>query len=191
MHPEQQRALAFLARRGTAAAVAALRSELAEAARSIEERFAAVPVAVRAKSPAPGKWSPVEILDHLVRSHEPAIDQLRALLAGREPGGVAIPAGLSTPAAERASWDELAARLAATHGALLALVDGASAESSLAPKAVVEMVVKIPDAAGVPAPVHWFERLDWKAFVQAIRAHTLEHRTQLESTLAKVAEPAD
>jgi hypothetical protein len=43
---------------------------------------------------------------------------------------------------------------------------------------MIEMVVKV-DAK----PVHWLEPLDWKAFVQGIRVHTLEHLNQLERTL--------
>jgi hypothetical protein len=43
----------------------------------------------------------------------------------------------------------------------------------------VEIVVKVASQ-----PMHWVEHLDWKAFVQAIRVHTLEHHHQLQRTLA-------
>jgi len=181
---EQERALAYLARKGTAAEVTTLRSELRSAFASLEDRFDAFPVAARAWRPAAGKWSAHELLDHLVVSHEPAADQLAALLEGRTPGGVAIPAGLQTPEAVREPWQGLASRLAALHARLLTLLDGTDETIPLGARAIVEMVVKVPGTDGAPAPVHWFEPLDWKAFAQAIRVHTLEHRQQLERIAA-------
>lgn len=175
MTPEQQRALDYLERKGTLASAGTLRSQLREAFASIERAFDDVAPDARALIPAPGKWSPHEILDHLVLSHEPAIAQLQDLLAGTSPPAVAIPADLHRPADERPPWDELVARLRETHRQFLTLTDTATDDSSLDPKVVVEMVVK----AG-SEPLHWLAHLDWKAFVQAIRVHTLEHRGQLE-----------
>jgi hypothetical protein len=183
LFPEQLRARSYLERKGTLATTEALRGQVAEAFRLIEDLFASVVPADRSKSPAPGKWSPHEILDHLVISHRPAIPQLASLLNGTSPGGVAIPAGLSTPVEQRRSWDELLAELRAVHREIEALLADASDALSLEPKAVVEMVVKVAADEQEPRPVHWFEKLDWKAFVQAVRAHTLEHRSQLERTL--------
>lgn len=190
MHPEQERAVAYLVRKGTAASVPTLRSELRAAFSSMEERLAAVPAEAQAWSPEEKKWSAHEILDHLVVSHEPAIDQLAALLRGETPGGVAISAGLQTPASRRESWQLLTARLASVHARLLALVDAADEGTPLESRAVVEMVVKVPASDGSLTPTHWFEPLDWKAFVQAIRVHTLEHRQQLERISAAWRERA-
>jgi len=183
LFPEQLRARSYLERKGTLANIETLRGQVAETFRLIEDLFASVAPADRSKSPAAGKWSPHEILDHLVISHGPAVTQLAALLNGTSPGGVAIPAGLSTPEEQRRSWDELAAELRAVHREIEALLAEASDSLSLEPKAVVEMVVKVTVDGQEPRPVHWFEQLDWKAFVQAVRAHTLEHRNQLERTL--------
>jgi hypothetical protein len=183
--PEVARARAYLQRKGTLASAESLRRQVAETFRLIEELFASVVPAERSASPAAGKWSPHEILDHLVISHRPAISQLAALLNGDSPGGVAIPAGLSTEAAQRHPWGELSAELHAVHGEIESQLASASDEVSLEPKAVVEMVVKVTVDGQEPRPVHWFERLDWKAFVQAVRSHTLEHRSQLERALAE------
>jgi hypothetical protein len=182
-HPEQVRALEFIARKGTQAPVETLRSQLAAAFRTTEELFATVAPAERSVSPAPGKWSPHEILDHLVVSHRPALPQIQALLAGTSPEGVAIPAGLTTPATERPDWDALLRELKGIHRDCEALAEGADDSLSLEPKAVVEMVVKVAAGEGEPVPVHWHERFDWKAMLQIVRAHTLEHRGQLERAL--------
>jgi len=185
LFPEQLRARAYLERKGTLASVDLLRRQTSQAFRLIEELFACVAPAERSESPAAGRWSPHEILDHLVLSHRPAVSQLAALLNGESPAGVAIPAGLSTPAAQRRPWDELSAELHAVHREIEALLATAPDTADLQPKAVVEMVVKVTVTGKDPRPVHWFEQLDWKAFVQAVRSHTLEHQSQLEQTLGE------
>ncbi|HEY5611082.1 MAG TPA: DinB family protein [Thermoanaerobaculia bacterium] len=177
-HPEQQRALEYLARKGTHAPLDVLRSQVRAAFDTIERLFDDVAPEEWDRSPAAGKWSPHQILDHLVLSHGPAIAQLESLLAGVTPDGVAIPAGLQSAANELREWIALRDRLDAIHRELLRLIDSASDGISLEPKAVVEMVVKVDGK-----PRHWYEFLDWKAFVQGIRVHTLEHRDQLRRTL--------
>lgn len=181
--PEQVRANDYLRRKGTLAPVAVLREQLAAAFRGIEEGFGQVAPQERALVPAPGAWSPHQILDHLVISHEPALLQLATLLRGETPGGIAIPADLSTPGADRRPWDELAGALATLHRRFEALLAGVDDARSLAPKAVIEMVVKAETGGPAPVPLHWFEELDWKAFVQALRVHTREHQAQLDRTL--------
>ena len=187
MFPEQIRALDFLALKGSQATVETLRSQLRHAFTTMEDAFARVEPHERELSPGSGKWSAIEILDHLAASHGPAVPQLRSLLAGSSPGGVAIPADLQTPREQRGSWDRRLADLQAIHRELLALVDQAHDDLSLEPTAVVEMVVKVP-ADGEARPVHWHESLDWKAFVQVLRGHTLQHRDQLDRALEAVRE---
>jgi hypothetical protein len=52
------------------------------------------------------------------------------------------------------------------------------------------MVVKVAGEAGDPRPLAWEEELDWKAFAQAFRSHTLGHRQQILSTLAALGHQA-
>jgi hypothetical protein len=176
--PEQRRALDYLKRKGTQASIEVLREQTREAFASVERSFAGVAAHERVMAPAGGKWSPHEILDHLVLSHGPAVSQLASLLEGVSPGDLAIPADLHRAPHERPEWDVSLSQLAAIHQELLALLDAASGEHSLEPTAVVEMVVKIGSERRC-----WHERLDWKAFVQGIRVHTLEHENQLRKTL--------
>jgi hypothetical protein len=174
--PEQQRALDYLARKGTAAPAETLRRQLTDAFAAAERAFDDVPVALRETSPAAGKWSPHEILDHLVISHSPAIDQFASLLRGVSPGGVAIPADLHRD--ERPAWSDLRAQLGEVHREFLRLMDTASDDVPLDAKATIEMVIKVDSR-----PIHWLERVDWKAFIQGIRVHTLEHQQQLGRTI--------
>ena len=179
MHDEQLRALDYLARKGTNASVDVLRAQLRKAFAEIEARFDGVSGDARGVQPAPGKWSAHQILDHLVLSHGPAVPQFASLLEGITPGGVAIPANLQSADDERGSWDDLRARLGAIHAEFVRLLDGAPNDLSLEPKAIVAIVVK---AGG--EPIEWLEPLDWKAFIQGVRVHTLEHQAQLERLTA-------
>ena len=179
MHDEQLRALDYLARKGTNASVDVLRAQLRKAFAEIEARFDGVSGDARGVQPTPGKWSAHQILDHLVLSHGPAVPQFGSLLEGITPGGVAIPANLQSADDERGSWDDLRARLGAIHAEFVRLLDGAPNDLSLEPKAIVAIVVK---AGG--EPIEWLEPLDWKAFIQGVRVHTLEHQAQLERLTA-------
>ncbi len=174
--PEQQRALDYLARKGTAASAETLRQQLSDAFAAAERAFDDVPDALRETSPAAGKWSAHEILDHLVLSHGPAIEQFASLLRGVSPGGVAIPADLHRD--ERPAWEDSRAQLGEIHREFLRLMEGASDDLSLDAKAMIEMVIKVDSQ-----PLHWLEKVDWKAFIQGIRVHTIEHQQQLGRTM--------
>ena len=176
LSPEQQRALEYLARKGTAASADTLRRQLSDAFAEAERAFGDVPAALREPSPAADRWSAHEILDHLVLSHGPAIEQFASLLHGVSPNGVAIPADLHRD--ERPAWSELRAQLREIHREFLRLMDTASDDVPLDAKATVEMVVKVDSQ-----PKHWLERVDWKALIQAVRVHTIEHQMQLGRTV--------
>lgn len=170
--PEQRRAMEYLAKKGSLAPLAKLQQQLRDAFAAMEEALDAVPETERESSPG-GKWSAHQILDHLVLSHAPAVAQFESLLAGAD-GGLAVPADLQSADEEREGWSVLRGRLAAIHRDFLRLIADAGDDVPLDAKAGVEMVVKVSGE-----PRHWIERLDWKAFVQAIRVHTLEHQAQL------------
>ena len=84
----------YFAARGTLAPAAALRERIAEAFDSLETFLDTVPPAAAARTAIAGEWTIHEIVDHLVETHRPGLDELWCLLAGRRPPGEAIPAGL-------------------------------------------------------------------------------------------------
>jgi hypothetical protein len=175
--PEQQRAIDYLAKKGTGATADRLREQLRDAFAAAERAFDDVPAELRESAPAPGKWCAHEIMDHLVLSHGPAIPQFESLLKGMSPDGVAIPADLHRD--DRPEWNECRNQLGEIHRELERLMDTASDDLSLDAKAVTEIVVKVDGK-----PLYWYERLDWKAFIQGVRVHTIEHQNQLARTLA-------
>src|SRR5262245_37961709 len=89
------RALAYLEKSGTRAPLADLRRKLGATLAAFENLLAKVGEEEARRRPAPGKWSVQEVADHLIESHAPAIPQIRASLAGQDPGP-AIPAHLQS-----------------------------------------------------------------------------------------------
>ncbi len=188
LHPEQLRALDYLKRKGTEAPADEIRRKVADTCGNLEGAFDAVPAALRQVSPGPGKWSVHEILDHLVESHRPALPQLESLLQGRMPETPAVPASLQSADPFSKPWEELVEALHGVHGSLRDLLGSATDEHPLDVRAPIVMVVKVARPDGALEPVPWEERLDWKAFVQALRAHNLEHLSQIARTVAEISE---
>lgn len=174
LRPEQIQALGYLRQKGTEASVEGLREHVAATFRGIEDLLECVPPGLRALRPAPSRWSVQEIVDHLVESHRPAVEQLRELVSGRRPETGAIPAHLQSAAPLDRPWEDLVRDLKEIHRSLLDLLDKASDEPPLDVTAPVVMVVQ---------SVEWEQELDWKAYVQAYRGHTAQHRAQIVRTL--------
>jgi DinB family protein len=187
LYPEQIRALDYLKRKGTDTPADEIRRKVAGMVVKLEEAVDAVPVSLREVSPGPGRWSVQEIVDHLVESHRPALAQLEALLKGRTPETPAVPASLQSADPFSWSWSLLVDELSRVHDSLWDLIRDATDEHPLHVRAPIVMVVKVARPDGSLEPVQWEERLDWKAFVQALRVHSLEHVAQIERTVAEVS----
>lgn len=188
LRPEQTRALAYLKRKGTDAPVEQLRRRLADSFAEFESMIEVVPLSLRKLSPGPGRWSAQEVVDHLIESDRPAVAQLGALLEGLTPETGAIPASLQSTDPLSRGWDDLAAELKRVHASLIALLEQASDACSLAVHVPVVMVLRVSAPDGPQESLQWEEYLDWKAFVQTIRVHTIEHRSQIERTLRELSD---
>jgi hypothetical protein len=187
MRPEQLRALDYLRRHGTEAPRVAVRQRLVSAFEGLDALLASLAEQRVRQRPSPASWSVQEVVDHLIESHRPAVGQLADLVAGREPAGGAIPAGLQSAAPLDRSWRELVGELKGVHAAFLAAFDRASDATPTEARAPVVMVVKCARQDGTLEPVHWIESFDWKAYALLIRVHALEHRGQIERALAAAA----
>lgn len=178
--PEQQKALAYLHKRGTEEPMAVVRDRVGRAFAAIEAVLAGIGETAARKRPAPGKWCAQEVVDHLIESHRPATFQLEALIAGRRPEGGAIPASLLSADAMEKSWAGLVAELHGVHRRFLAVLEQASDTSDLGVTAPVLMVVKIATPDGGLEAREWVHELDFKAYAVALAAHTREHQAQIE-----------
>ena len=183
LHPEQEAALRYAREKGTEAPVASIRERMTKTFAQLETLLAALPADRVRLRPAPDRWSVHEIVDHLLESHRPAIDELRELVRGHRPEGGPIPAHLLSADPLGRPWPGLVREISGVHRGLLAILDGTSDETPLEARAPVVMVVKVREDDGSMRPVEWVEDFDWKAFVILLRAHTLEHVAQIERTL--------
>lgn len=183
LRPEQEVALRYAREKGTEATAESIRQRLGGTFAKLEALLASLPEAAVRIRPAPDRWSVHEIVDHLIESHRPAIDELRDLVQGHSPAGGPIPASLLSADPLGRPWPGLLRELSGVHRGLLAILDGASDETPLTARAPVVMVVKVREEDGSLRPVEWTADFDWKAFAILLRGHTLEHLAQIERTL--------
>lgn len=177
-NPDQTRASEYLRRAGTRAPVADIRRKVAETFRELDELVAGIPEEVVRIRPRPGRWCVQEVVDHLVVSHRPTVEELAALLQGESPEGGPIPASLQSPDVMEREWPGLVREMSAVHGRLAALVAAAPEDTPLQARAPVVMVIN---------DLHWIEELDWKAYAMAFRAHALGHAAQIRAILAELS----
>ena len=177
----------YFATRGTLAPAGALRERIAEAFESLETFLDTVPAPAAARTALAGEWTIHEIVDHLVETHRPGLDELWCLLAGRRPPGEAIPAGLSSKAPLTRPWPWLRVELARIHDEILRTLDAVPPDFATDARAPIVMVVNVAGERGTLVPVHWIEDLDWKAYAITWRLHVIDHLKQARRALAAVS----
>ncbi|MES1245979.1 MAG: DinB family protein [Acidobacteriota bacterium] len=177
MTDDQTRALDYLRRHGTEAPMADLRRRVEETFRDLTALLGEIPETSVRVRPGPGRWCVQEVVDHLVASHRPAVDELADLLRGTSPSGEPIPASLQRPDVMERDWRELVDELDRVHGDFAALVAGGPDGPPGPARAPVVMVVK---------GVQWVEELDWKAYALGVRVHALQHLGQIRETLLEI-----
>jgi DinB superfamily len=177
----------YFAARGTLAPAAALRERIAEAFESLEAFLNTVPPAAAARTATAGEWTIHEIVDHLVETHRPGLDELWCLLAGRRPPGEPIPAGLQSKTPLVRPWVWLRGELARVHGEILRTLGAVPSDFATAARAPIVMVVNVADERGKVVPVHWIEELDWKAYSITWRLHVIDHLKQAKRVLAALS----
>jgi hypothetical protein len=180
----RQKALEYLRTRGILLTPAAVHERVGAAFAALDKLLEAVPAGAEARVGIAGEWTVQEIVDHLVETHRPGLDELRCLLAGQRPPGAPIPAGLQSKAPRLRPWPWLQAELRRVHGDILSTLAAVPADFVTEARAPLVMVVSVPALAGAPTPVHWVEELDWKAYAVVWRMHVLDHLSQARKVLA-------
>ncbi len=174
----------YLRAKGTALAPAALRERVATAFAALESFLDDVPPAAAAARTIAGEWSVQEIVDHLVETHRPGLDELRCLLAGQRPPGAAIPAGLQSKAPLLRPWPWLLREMKAVHGDILDALGAVPPDFETPVRAPLVMVVNVATPDGTPRPLYWEEDLDWKAYAIVWRLHAIDHLHQAKKVVA-------
>ncbi len=178
MRPEQERALAYLDRKGTSADSAAVYRAVARTFEQLERRLDTIDPGTAGARPTPDQWSLHEIVDHLIESHRPAVGQLRAALSGQDPGE-AIPAGILSPDPQARGWAERVTELRTVHRDFLHEL--ARGDDAATPREIpIVMVLKVAADDGKPEVLEWIERLHWRAFAIGVKVHSLEHLAQID-----------
>jgi DinB superfamily len=182
----KDKAREYLRTRGTEATPAAIHERVAAAFAALEKFLDMVAPAQATQSGPPGEWTIQEIVDHLVETHRPGLDELRCLLAGRRPPGQPIPAGLQSRAPLLRPWPWLRAELQRVHGGILEALAAVPPDAPTAARASLIMVINVPTPEGF-RPVHWVEEVDWKAYAIVWRPHALDHLHQAKKVMASWA----
>jgi hypothetical protein len=174
----------YLAKNGTHATSATIHARTATAVEALDRLVADVGADRAGRRPAAAEWSLHEIVDHLVETHRPSLDELWCLLAGRRPSGVPIAAGLQSKDPLTRPWSWLVREMKQVHADILEAVRQAPPDLPTIARARVVMVFNREEGAGGTAPVHWEDDIDWKAYVMFLRLHFVGHLNQAKKTLA-------
>ncbi len=166
-----------------------IHERVADALRAFEEFVAPLRAAQAARATIPGEWTIHEVVDHLVETYRPGLDELWCVLAGRRPPGEPIPASLQSKAPLLRPWPWLLDEIKRVHAEVLRTLAAVPADYTTEARAPLVMVVNVADAQGRITPLHWVEDLDWKAYaIVSWRLHAIDHLKQARKVLAAAKE---
>jgi hypothetical protein len=180
----QTRARDYFLKNGTQATAATVRARTGTAFEALERFLDTVPHAVTARRTIQREWSIHEVVDHLVETDRPSLDELWCLLGGHRPPGHPIPAALQSKAPLARPWPWLLRELRSVHADFLDAVSAVPADFATDAHAPIVMVVNVQDEAGHTVPFSWIEELDWKSYVIVQRLHAIDHLNQAKKVLA-------
>ena len=185
----KEKAREYFRTKATALAAPVLRERVADALGAFEGFVAPLSTAQAARATIPGEWTIHEVVDHLVETYRPGLDELWCLLAGRRPPGEPIPASLQSKAPLLRPWSWLLDELRRVDAEVLNTLGAVRADCTTGPRAPLVMVVNVKDARGHTTPLHWIEELDWKAYaIVSWRLHAIDHLQQARKVLAAMKE---
>src|SRR5881628_1376931 len=137
---------------------------IADAVRAFEEFVLPLSAAQAARRSIPGQWTIHEIVDHLIETYRPGLDELWCLLAGQRPPGEPIPASLQSKAPLLRPWPWLRGELTRVHGDIVDALARVREDLATEARAPLVMVANVLRDGGELVPLHWVEELDWKAY---------------------------
>ena len=189
LRPEQVKAKDYMHRKGTLLPASEIQERVGAAFAAMETLLGGVTEAEARARAIPGEWTIQEVVDHLVETHRPSLEELRDLLGNRRPTGGPVPASLQSSAPMSRRYADLVSDLKVLH-AEVARVLTAAPDRMTDARAPLVMVINAREADGREAPLHWIEELDWKAYaVAAFRLHELDHLNQAKKTLKAARTP--
>ena len=183
LRPEQVKAQEYLHQKGTLLPVAQIRERVGAAFAALEVLLDGVTEAEARVRAIPGEWTIQEVVDHLIETHRPSLDELRDLLQNRRPAAGPIPASLQSVEPMGRRYGDLMSALKGLHAEALGVLSDAPDRLTDA-RAPLVMVMNVKEPDGREAPLHWIEELNWKAYaITAFRLHELDHLKQAKKIL--------
>ncbi len=182
LRPEQIKAKEYMHQKGTLLPAAQIHERVGAAFAAMEALLEGVTDEEARARAIPGEWTIQEVVDHLVQTHRPSLDELRDLLENRRPAGGPVPASLQSADPMGRRYGDLVSDLEAVHAEILRVLSAAPDRMTDA-RAPLVMVISAKEPDGREAPLHWIEELDWKAYAIIFRLHELDHLNQAKKTL--------
>ena len=136
--------------------------------------------------PISGKWTILEVLDHMAQTQVRAAEELRHLFAGRRPPLPPVYEGLKSGAASWAPLSQIAGDVREANRELLAVLTEAKDPPS--PAKVATVIVansKLP--GGSVKPQIFLYDLDWREYALLQRLHLIDHRRQIKELREAIA----
>ena len=184
----QRKAREYLRTRGTLVPADTLRARVGDAFAAFAAFLRTVPPDLAGRRPSDAEWSIQEIVDHVLETYRPGLDELRCLLAGERPPAPPIPAALVSKAPRHRPWPWLLREMESVQADVMATLERVPADFQTAARAPLVMVINAKDARGAPEPIEWVEDLDWKAYtIVSWRLHANDHLHQAERVLSAVS----
>jgi hypothetical protein len=181
----QAQAREYLKTKATELPSSVVRERVADALGSFEEFVRPLSALQAGRRVNDGEWTIQDIVDHVVETYRPGLDELWCLLAGRRPPGEPIPASLRSKAPLLRPWPWLRDELLHLHAEVLRTLGAVPADFTTDARAPIVMVVNVTDEHGPTRPLHWIEDLDWKAYaIVSWRLHAIDHLKQAKRMLA-------
>ena len=185
LRPEQVKAKEYLHAKGTRLAAAQVHERVVAGFAALESFLDDVTEAEARVRALPGEWTIHEVVDHIVESHRPGLEELRDLVGGKRPKDGPIPAGLQSRDSLARPWLELVGELKRIHAEISSTL-GAAPDSLTDARAPLVMVINVKEPDGRETPLHWIEELDWKAYAITFRLHALDHLSLARKVLKAV-----
>ena len=186
--PESVRMLEYLKMRAKEMGAAAICQRIRSAAADLENAAGEVRPSDARVRPIAGKWNLAEVIDHIAQTQVRGAEELRHLLEGRRPPLPPVYEALRSGAAQWAPWDLLVADLREANRSMIELLERASEEAAEGPRVKTLLVALCKLEDGSSRPQLFFADLTWKEYALLQRLHLLDHRRQLKSIQAAVAE---
>jgi len=181
----KEKAREYFRTKATQLSLPVILERVADGLRAFEEFVLRLSASQAARASIPGEWTIHEVVDHVVETYRPGLDELWCLLAGQRPPGEPIPASLRSKAPLLRPWPWLLDEIRRIHAEVLRTLGAVPADFATEARAPLVMVVNVTDARGATTPVHWVEDLDWKAYaIVSWRLHAIDHLKQAKKILA-------